>query len=98
MLENWIKIAVDEIFGKIGVKNKQYDLDLNGVVDDVEFLHGCVPEVSGGSVYKIPEDITHGDILIVNSTPILSKLSHGVSGSYLMTRGSNNDPIWSEIL
>ena len=97
VLENWIKIAVEEIFEKHGIKNLKYDSDLNGIIDNAETLQGAPPEVSGGSVFQIPSDIECSDLFSVDENSNIIRLIAGTSGGYLMTRGSGYNPIWAEI-
>ena len=97
VLENWIKIAVEEIFEKHGILNLKYDSNLDGIIDNANTLQGLTPEVSGGSVFQIPSDLGHGDIFAVDENLNIVRFIPGTSGNYLMTRGSGHNPIWAEI-
>ena len=96
MLENWIKIAVEEIFEKHGIKNLKYDSNLDGIIDNSNALQGLSPEVSGGAVFQIPSDLAHGDLFDVSESLNVVRFIPGTSGNYLMTRGSGQNSIWAE--
>ncbi|RKY40074.1 MAG: hypothetical protein DRP85_09285, partial [Candidatus Makaraimicrobium thalassicum] len=67
-----------------------YDANEDNLVDDADKVDGANAGVAANNVFKIPSDISEGDIFYVDASGNVVRLAAGTSGHFLKTQGANN--------
>ncbi len=67
----------------------------DGKAADASKLDGSEPGVSADKIFKIPSDITQGDIFYVDGSGNVVRLAAGTSGQFLKTQGAGANPVWA---
>jgi len=67
----------------------------DGKAADTLKLDGSEPGVSADKIFKIPSDITQGDIFYVDASGNIVRLPAGSSGQFLKTQGAGANPTWA---
>jgi len=82
------------------MRKNVYDANENQKVDsaeDADTVDGADAGVAANNVFKIPSDISEGDIFYVDASGNVVRLAAGTSGHFLKTQGANNPPVWAAV-